>query len=122
MESNTIENKERFFAQYWGQDVGRIFNRDSSIYEFIISEYSIDLLINEKYLLLKPLSSITDEDAYDAGRCWDCENANEFLQFSNDGRPSKEADILRKLGYVVEFNGISVEQQIKYGWVKLEED
>lgn len=57
---NTLENKAKFFAQYWGQDV--LFHLSQTWNLFGDFENVIDDNPN-CYLLLKPLSSITDEDA-----------------------------------------------------------
>ena len=79
------------------------------------------------YLELTPLSMISDEDAvklphkeYDNNKVF-YKSANDFLEnikvfgfFTSD-----EADKLRELGYAIDFNGLSVEQLVEYGWVKL---
>jgi len=60
---NTHENKSKFFAQYWGQEIN----------DYRLSRYSTRR--NEKvsgssmgFLNLKPLSSITDEDALEIAK------------------------------------------------------
>ena len=61
---NNLENKARFFAQYWGQFVFKT-NHEASKYalnEVDITSINHDWL-NDGLLELKPLSSITDEDA-----------------------------------------------------------
>ena len=132
---NTLENKAKYFAQYWGQDVIKnctalfdTFGLDSVLQ----STYTIS---NSSYLELKPLSSITDEDAMDVSKIkgwidilnekvnieatkrWLLENdflpENFFLKFSYI------LDYLRSKGYALPFMGLSVEQLIEYGWLKL---
>jgi hypothetical protein len=56
---NTLENKARFFAQYWGQHVLYF----SSDFLRKIDYLTIVGIENDDYLELKPLSQITDEDA-----------------------------------------------------------
>ena len=55
---NTLENKAKFFAQYWGQYV-LYFTSD-----FLrkIDNLTLDSVENDDYLELKPLSQISDED------------------------------------------------------------
>ena len=54
---NTLENKAKFFAQYWGQHliIMGSFLR-------IIDHVTLDSVENDDYLELKPLSQISDED------------------------------------------------------------
>ena len=54
---NTIENKARFFAQYWGQEVA--IHCNNLYYVNAI----MDKIGEHYYLELTPLSQITDEDA-----------------------------------------------------------
>ena len=63
---NTLENKTKFFAQYWGQDVlcRVIFGKNKN--EIIMHNTPCSNLklgeIIDSYLELKPLSQISDED------------------------------------------------------------
>ena len=63
---NTLENKTKFFAQYWGQDVlcRDIFGKNKN--EIIMHNTPCSNLklgeIIDSYLELKPLSQISDED------------------------------------------------------------
>ena len=57
MEDNQ-ENKAKFFAQYWGQNV---LHNGNPIYG--ISLTAIEYGLADSHLVLKNLSSITDEDA-----------------------------------------------------------
>ncbi len=103
---NTIENKIKFFAQYWGQKLGGTKYTPQGLGINKSNLNSID------YLELKPLSSITDEDAQKLG-------------FSNSGHFNFGADInwhkdqLRLLGYAVEWADFSVEEMFDFGWIKL---
>ena len=63
---NTLENKTKFFAQYWGQDLlcRVIFGKNKN--EIIMHNTPCSNLklgeIIDSYLELKPLSQISDED------------------------------------------------------------
>lgn len=54
---NTIKNKKRFFAQYETQEIAK---SSKSAIPHIVSAY---FAMGHHYLELKPLSTITDEDA-----------------------------------------------------------
>ncbi|MFP7656107.1 hypothetical protein [Chryseobacterium proteolyticum] len=59
---NTLENKARFFAQYWGQNVYRIKDGIDEPGKNIIND---DLVA---FLELKPLSMISDEEAIEVAK------------------------------------------------------
>ena len=128
---NTIENKAKFFAQYWGQKVGK-------------TEYESQLWINEcflnsiSFLQLKPLSSITNEDAIEVanllGNCSHLSDEGKIFQvkdlLSNPNFYVKQTnisanqwlkvfDFLRSKSYALPYMGLSVETMIEYGWIKL---
>lgn len=81
---NTLENKTKFFAQYWGQnvlsDISNLGNKE--IYPVNISNmYGID----RSYLELKPLSQITDEDInFVAKVCHQVPNLNFEIKRQDD--------------------------------------
>lgn len=118
---NTIENKAKFFALYWGQEVVKdsLNNSDKCSVEFSLSE-GIHI---EGYLELTPLSQISDEDA--------AEIAMLLVQWNPSMSRLKPGDIIvigRKDGdhvwdkIVLEFKG-SFKYTIKYrdndwvGWI-----
>lgn len=114
---NTVENKAKFFAQYWGQNILR-YEPDLG-YHRIVNDYKIGNA-DEFVAELKPLSKITDEDLRElnAGR-------HEWIVLYEDN-PEEELtpqafDFLRSKGYALPFMGISVEQQIEWGWIKLKQ-
>jgi hypothetical protein len=133
---NTIENKAKFFAQYWGQ---KVLTRPESANRKLIlgDEVSIQSALskfgyNYKYFLeLKPLSLITDEQAFEIAKILKVElnpkNVIEFIHISikkyieNDykGIDSHVLDFLRSKGYALPYMSLSVEKQIEYGWIKL---
>ena len=121
--------KEAFFAQYWGQ---RVISYPDEIGGLRVVEGHH---CNEKtYLQLKPLESITDEDAiecigkelYEFNR--DNENDGYFgfsasgmfldmIEFYKNDRSS--ADFLRSKGYLLPFRQYSTEQLIESGIAKI---
>lgn len=90
-------------------------------------------------LLLTRLSAVTDEDAIELSKFFGYEddvykvelkevrgfNINLKIYYPNGWSDSwftitpEVSDYLRSKGYAVPFMGLSVEQQIEYGWVKL---
>ena len=116
---NTLENKAKFFAQYWGQEIVRT----SAGHKHNVCQY-INLSHESFYLSLKPLSSITDEDfdiSYDGVmKVLDEDTGLEPDAIMVDHIAA--IDYLRSKGYALPWNGISVEQQIEYGWIKLQTD
>ena len=123
---NTLENKEKFVAQYWGQKVGMVFDTDWDKH----LSYGIGtncLVYQVDYLELKPLSSISDEDAIEVSKL--CVNGDdkriENIKVYARIYALQSAlinDFLRSRGYALPWMGLSVEKLIKYGWIKLKED
>ena len=149
---NTLENKAKFFDQYWGQkvlsDISNSGNKE--IYPVDTSNmYGID----RSYLELKPLSQISDEDVIqgimitynktyeDLGEILEVKHYNTFSSITttragqnfkthrsfhhwNGDRKigSMECDYLRSKGYALPYMDLSVEDLVEYGWVKLKEN
>lgn len=156
----TPENKAKFFAQYWGQDVlsSDMYGDNGTIYSLTMKEDSC----NDKWLLLKPLSSISDEDAIEVAKIacpelfhtrksghyierrefengWitvkhdinyksvDIDIDGYILVYneSDDGGYDRNPnmvhaiDYLRSKGYALPWMGLTVEEMIEAGWVKL---
>jgi len=124
---NTLDNKSRFFALYWGQECffcGRPEQKEAynvTLFKEYIKKYPV-----ESYLLLKPLSSITDEDAntitiyglYSKGRFNEAgyNTPSGFQRYSSDS-----IDFIRSRGYAIRYLGLCVNDLIAYGWIKLQE-
>lgn len=116
------ENKAKFFAQYWGQKV----IKDDACQLLYVSP-NINLEHDSWYLNLKPLSSISDEnkkvvtvyyntnlikiDEYGGFEPWD---DGDFIPWR-----SIQIDYLRSKGYALPYLGLSVEDLINAGWIKL---
>lgn len=139
---NTLENKSKFFAQYWGQQV-MSWSGDTSSHMFNIIGKSNFPIRKGDYLELTQLSQITDEDAFVLGR-HQVENSQKYIsgyvkekdnfgiwvllltkeggtEFYLDTKTPFSVDYLRSKGYALPFMGLSVEQLIEYGWVKIKE-
>lgn len=159
----TLENREKFFALYYGQEVW--LRKDNQLFimdgESIETPYGIGIL-------LKPLSSITDEDAVEMARialyhptiegfcnddvwigegdldnignhslevgmrCWEgtltINDQTGIVKLSDEDKDeqfvfntSKLVDYLRSKGYALPWMGLSVEEMVEAGWIKLKE-
>lgn len=110
------ENKAKFFALYWGQKVVK----DKSSQLLYVSS-NINLEHESWFLTLKPLSSINDEDAeiIDLGS----EDYDELGWFDKEGMfyywSFIDVDYLRSKGYALPWMGLSVEEMIQAGWIRL---
>lgn len=108
---NNLENKKRFFALYWGQNVYKCANG----YPVALNPCSIN---NSDYLLLKPLSKISDEDLKVLG----FGNIHAFkVLYNKEKLILSEVDFLRSKGYAVPYMDLSVKDLIEYGWIKINE-
>lgn len=134
------QEKARFFAQYWGQDV--LFMREEhDLALWKVQLYTDDIV--DWHLLLTPLSQITDEDAIEVGRLhghqddedngWSdeyllgvgkrvCSHFPEFTTPVSVSDMIMIVDYLRSKGYALPFMGRSVEQMVELGWIKLKGD
>lgn len=117
---NTISNKERFFALYWGQFIGRQINIS---FNYSISSSNLRN-IEDDYLELKSLSSISEEDAVAIGflgarNFHSCVESYGFEKVFNTMISHYGIDYLRSKSYLVGFNGLTPEQILSYGWARL---
>ena len=144
---NTLENKTRFFAQYWGQHLIIMCS-----FLRIIDHVTLCNIENDDILELKPLSQISDEDVIQGitylynmtrealGEILEIKHYDTFSSITTIGigcnfktsrsihhwRGTKkigsvEADYFRSKGYALHYMDLSVEDLIDYGWIKLEE-
>ena len=144
---NTLENKAKFFAQYWGQKIICFPHNKNPIRYDNPNKLLAGTFERNAYLELKPLSQISDEDAL-----WTINNhyfkfENPILELSKLKALTKEIhisyifndatrhlilkpenlyphnyDYLRSKGYALPYMDLSVEDLIDYGWVKLKEN
>ncbi len=136
---NTLENKAKFFAQYFSQHVLYF----SSDFLRKIDNLTLDSIENDDFLELKPLSHISDEDAIeffdilfanvgthkDKPKDFKIEFGKEWSQVPFSERYGlipkgflNGIDYLRSKGYALPYMDLSVEDLIDYGWVKLKEN
>jgi len=129
---NTIENQIRFMGLYLGTITVR-----HKLWETRKTEQLNSLRLQECYYLeLKPLSSITDEDAIEVANnleksAFNVKSDGNLIQLDyywGDEIQSAEvhiiydrfaSDYLRSKGYALPYLDLSVEQQIEYNWIKL---
>lgn len=131
---NTQINKIKFFAQYWGQRVWRRTQGENNLLYINTDTLSAKRgNMNGDFLELKPLSSITDEDAIEVGDIMDFETSTrediDFVKSCIDSIINGDQaqvlawvqifDYLRSKGYALPWMGLSVEEQISRGWIKL---
>ena len=123
---NTEQNKLKFFSIYYGQ---KKVNTSNDI-EDKQTAHNQSIGIKEIYLLLKPLSKISDEDAecviklvFAASINFNIEEFRKqiVLLILTNWNKSEVYDYLRSKGYALPYMGLSVEDLIEYGWIKLEE-
>ncbi len=134
---NTLENKAKFFALYWGFE----FTGSDHYGEYMPGTWSeFPKYVDKQYLILKPISSISDEDAeYCIGKveCSMRKNdpshgdygmspsgifVNSIIVYSSYHIGRREADYLRSKGYALKWMDKTVKEQIADGWIKLKED
>lgn len=133
---NTLENKAKFFANYWKQkicwDNAGIANEPWLNYNW----GEIDKL----HLELTPLSQITEDDLKHLSKI-DLVSSGEYddtvtdldlikfgqFEFLNSERDLKyllpeAVDFIRSKGYALPWMDLSVEDLVEYGWVKLKSE
>lgn len=135
------ENKVKFFMLYYGQRVLK-FSQNAPATQVVergMIDHAIRFNFEEKCLSLNPLSSITDEDAIEVAKI--CRKANMDDQTKevciDEGRKVAMnftlfnllltnttlllIDFLRSRSYALPWMGLSVDELIEAGWVKLDE-
>ncbi|MDP9954715.1 hypothetical protein J2X97_000352 [Epilithonimonas hungarica] len=136
---NTLKNKSKFFAQYWGQrNILSPLHRNPEPFAShnLTTEYLKDYVLQLKHLL-----TISNEELITAIKILDTNDeftelgslqiGREIIQIvddinsevaRNDIHPQYIfyfADYLRSKGYALPWMGLSVEKLVEYGWVKL---
>lgn len=94
---NTLENKAKFFAQYWGQNL-RIIDDKSEVHDYTINEITLKYI---KTIELKSIESITDEEAFKVAKI-----VSPMLFEGNGDRGGHYVD----------------RSQIKSGWISVKHD
>jgi len=126
---NNIDNKIRFMGLYLGTVTVRHQAWETRKTEKLTSIR----LQDEYYLELKPLSSITDEDAIEVAKILGYDYSDEGDYFTTASNYLERyyynpkdtsigvVDYLRSRGYAYYYMGLDVDEQIEYGWIKLVE-
>jgi len=134
MERNTLENKAKFFAQYFEQKV--LANTQGTHHPIIELTKSWNWKHSDFYLELKPLSQINDEDAIEVAKIFQWNHLHDtskihsvkevlttvafYRQTNINGSNWLEVfDYLRSKGYALSWNGITVEEMIEWKWIQL---
>ena len=126
-EQELSELKQKFFAQYFGQEVLRIEQGNK------LHNNTLNFTDLNNWLELKPLSSVSDEDLefIVVGICGldkrefligkNKESVGNFLnRISDFDRTDLHiCDLFRSKGYAIPWMGFSVDELIELGWVKL---
>jgi hypothetical protein len=100
------ENKVKFFALYWGQQVLKVTSTNLTT---VSSQWNFEH--KDLYLELKQLSAISYEDSLN---CFWVINAGQPYPFT-----ITNIDYLRSKGYALPWMGLSVEDMVLAGWIKL---
>jgi hypothetical protein len=131
----TTKLKEQFFAQYWGQNVATFKADNHSNHDL---EVGTQHPVNKVFSLrLRPLSSISDEDAieicrmmnhgaYSHGRESKIRDGKDLIKSYQNKQSNVHGvewlriyDYLRSKRYALPFHGYSVEELVEAGWIKL---
>lgn len=118
------EDREAFFALYWGQRVWRSPKTDKC--------YSVNvetlMITNRDFLELRPLSSITDEHANQGAKIIGCYSPGDdgswyrrrilAPSFFESVATLQETDYLRSKGYLVPFRHYSIQDLLELGVAK----
>lgn len=126
---NTLKNKAKFFAQYWGQRVFTIKEWNSVPIKDVSAANILYYLTtnNTCILVLKPLSKISDEDEIELAEITGLHKVNYLVNAIHFGEKyiidtntnQQVIDFLRSKGYALPWMDLSVEDLIEYGWIKL---
>lgn len=115
---NTLENKAKFFAQYYNQHV--LYFTQSFLRK--VDHLVLSHVEDSDYLELKPLSSITDEEHKEIleNPIYNTEKSVQKNKIGNYYTSDIAiTDYLRSKGYALPFMGISVKKLVEFGWIKI---
>lgn len=133
----TTEIKEKIFSQYWGQIYQ--YHDSKSAPQFRINERTFPLDDEPVFIILKPLSAITDEDAVEIAMLGGLAGklaAKEYVVSAGKSLVlhyfNKQTNVygkdwfrifqfLQSKGYALPYMDYSVEDLVKAGIYKLEE-
>lgn len=115
--------------QYYGQYILRV----TSYKLAHVGQGGWNLNHPDFYIELTSLSAITNEDAKEVGKLNGSVTSDDLLvghalvhwldkKSTNRDIPFEAVDFLRSRGYALPWMGVSVEQQIEWGWIKIKQD
>ena len=119
------ESRVRFFGQHLNQKV--LFNPTFPNHLMVLNVTTLADYHEGDILELKPISSISNEDAMAITIYWAFKpnNLNEYGYTDIRGfkfYTYSSVDYLRSKGYAMPFHELRVEQMVNAGWIKLKED
>jgi len=134
MTENTIENKGKFFAQYWGQKALIFPDNEPYFVQKVGVSYMNGFGVDNRCLYLKSLESVSAEDAIDIvslhgavrsesyGYITAHSKALKVIKFVSELKLVRHdaADLIRSKGYALRWMDLSVEQMVDYGWIILQ--
>lgn len=130
------ENKAKFFAQYWNQEMYSITRPNQPYVNNFIQQMEEYLQFDEWYLLLTPISQLREEDALEVYsivypnslKTEDYEKIiaveemfSQRLVVINLNSMTNAIDYLRSKGYALQFMNYTVADQLSMGWIQLRE-
>jgi len=125
---NTLQNKAKFFAQYWFQLVQR-YGNDYNLKQ--VNAFIEESLLEGDYLFLNHIKNVSKEHSKEISKMMGVGKVKNPIMFVKDklelvaanndywALPLYLVDYLRSKGYALHFMGLSVEQLVEYGWVKI---
>ena len=125
---NTIKNRAKFFSLYYGQNV--LYVGGVGLEPIGTKGWNINH--PDFYLMLKPLTKLTDDDAINVSKIWGSDVESRILgnylsiriatrEVSETRNSVGIVDYLRSKGYAIPYLDLSVEDLIEYGWIKLKD-
>jgi len=111
---NNLENKLKFLGAHIGCDIEWLREDDNKWIQSKLTVYDFGFYAIKKVrLLVKPLSKISNEDAFYVSKI------QGFPIFDKEEMFGKAYDYLRSKSYALPYMGLSVEEQVERGWVRL---
>lgn len=125
---NTLKNRAKFFSLYYGQNV--LYVGGVGLEPIGTKGWNINH--PDFYLMLKPLTKLTDDDAINVSKIWGSNVESRILGYSLSMRIATRevsetrnsigiVDYLRSKGYAIPYLDLSIQDMVEYGWVKLKE-
>lgn len=115
-----LENKAKLFSNYWGKTYS--YRNEFGRFEDCVGYHFIEYL-PYSILILKSLTYISDEDALNV----EFQNSSHFNkcmvsygeEFYDLILKHSQIDYLRSKGYALPFMGLSIDEMVNVGWIKV---